>query len=152
MRLAEAPRDDEHASHPWTHPSQSKGRHPRPRVCARQTDRDLKALRERHLEANHTEGWDYGLAGPATAHSVGKLVWFGAVSTNKMYVSYYLMPVRAFPDLLEGISPQLRKRMQGKSCWNLESVDEELFAELGALTTRAHQRYVDEGWILPAGA
>jgi hypothetical protein len=42
-----------------------------------------------------------------------------------------------FPDLLKGISPELRKRMQGKTCWNFTKAEESLFAELGNWWTRA---------------
>lgn len=45
-------------------------------------------------------------------------LFFGAVQVKKKYVSFYLMPVYVRPSLLEGISPALRKRMQGKSCFN----------------------------------
>ena len=37
---------------------------------------------------------------------------------GKRYVSLYLMPVYAFPDLDEALSPELRRRKQGKSCFN----------------------------------
>ena len=55
---------------------------------------------------------------------------------GKSYVSFYLMPVYATPDLVESMSPELRKRMQGKACFNFTKVDETLFAELEALTAR----------------
>jgi hypothetical protein len=55
---------------------------------------------------------------------------------GKRYVSYYLMPVYASPGALEGMSPALRKRMQGKSCFNFSSVDEVLFFELADITAR----------------
>jgi hypothetical protein len=53
---------------------------------------------------------------------------------GKSYVSYYLMPVYATPELAETLSPELRKRMQGKACFNFTKVDEALLAELEALT------------------
>ena len=56
---------------------------------------------------------------------------------GKRYVSYYLMPVYGTPGLMESMSPELRKRMQGKSCFNFSKVDEPLLAELDALTGRA---------------
>ena len=56
---------------------------------------------------------------------------------GKRYVSYYLMPVYAMPSLVDSLSPELRKRMQGKACFNFTKVDETLFAELDALTGRA---------------
>ena len=56
------------------------------------------------------------------------------------YVSYYLMPVYIFPDLLSNLSPALKKRMQGKSCFNFTKIDEALFAELDRLTKRCIER------------
>ena len=55
---------------------------------------------------------------------------------GKRYVSYYLMPVYASPALLATISPSLRKRMQGKACFNFSTIDEDLFEELADLTRR----------------
>jgi hypothetical protein len=45
------------------------------------------------------------------------------------------MPVYAFPQLLEGISQPLKKRMQGKSCFNFTKIDEPIMDELARLTT-----------------
>jgi hypothetical protein len=52
---------------------------------------------------------------------------------GKTYVSFYLMPVYATPGLVESLSPELRKRMQGKACFNFRTVDEGMLAELEAL-------------------
>ena len=57
---------------------------------------------------------------------------FGGVRLGKNYVSFYLMSVYASPDMLKNISPELKKRMQGKSCFNFKEVDKKLFAELKA--------------------
>lgn len=62
--------------------------------------------------------------------------FFGAVQVKNSYVSYHLMPVYEDPGLLDGISPALRKRMQGKSCFNFAALDTALFGELDALTGR----------------
>ena len=56
---------------------------------------------------------------------------------GKRYVSYYLMSVYAQPRLLESMSPELRRRMQGKSCFNFAAVEETLLTELERLTKRA---------------
>jgi hypothetical protein len=61
------------------------------------------------------------------------LAW---VAVGKSYVSYHHMAVYASPDLLLGVSKELKARMQGKSCFNFTSVDETLFAELEDLTVR----------------
>ncbi|GEL77608.1 hypothetical protein [Tenuibacillus multivorans] len=76
-----------------------------------------------------------------------KPYFFGSVSIKKNYVSYYLMPVYVFPELLDHISPELKKRMQGKSCFNFKTNDEELFEELGELTDQSFERFKKEGMI-----
>ena len=65
--------------------------------------------------------------------------WFAGTRLGKRYVSYYLMPIYVEPALLDGISPELRRRMQGKSCFNLTKVDEPLLAELGRLTAASYE-------------
>jgi hypothetical protein len=67
----------------------------------------------------------------------GKPLFFGAVQIKKNYVSFHLMPVYMHPDLLDGISPALKKRMQGKSCFNFKSIEPALFDELSMLTQRS---------------
>jgi hypothetical protein len=49
-----------------------------------------------------------------------------------------------YPDLLKDISPELRKHMQGKSCFNFKKVEPELFAELAALTGKGAERFKQE--------
>lgn len=71
-------------------------------------------------------------------------IFFGAVTIKKNYVSFYLMPVYMFPDLLKDISPGLKKHMQGKSCFNFKAPDEKLFAELAALTEKSIARVRQE--------
>ena len=70
-----------------------------------------------------------------------RTIFFGAVTIKKNYVSFHLMPVYAFPDLLKDISPTLKKRMQGKSCFNFTTVDEAMVAELAELTKEGVARY-----------
>jgi hypothetical protein len=55
---------------------------------------------------------------------------------GKSYVSFYLMPVYASPELAASVSPSLAKRKQGKACFNFTKVDEGLLAELDSLTER----------------
>jgi hypothetical protein len=69
-----------------------------------------------------------------------KVIFFGAVQIKKNYVSFYLMPVYMFPELLKGISPELKKRMQGKSCFNFKKVEPDLFKELKQLTRLSVER------------
>ncbi|HSP64520.1 MAG TPA: hypothetical protein VLQ90_16135 [Pyrinomonadaceae bacterium] len=72
---------------------------------------------------------------------------FGAVRLGKNYVSFYLMSVYASPELLKTMSPALKKRMQGKSCFNFKEVDEKLFKELGKLTKAGATKFSSEKFI-----
>jgi hypothetical protein len=85
---------------------------------------------------------------PSTAYPSG--LFFGAVKIGKRYVSFHLMPVYVHPDLLDEMSPELRKRMQGKSCFNFTRADDGLFAELEMLTAAGYTRFQDDGTI-PVG-
>ena len=70
-----------------------------------------------------------------------KPLFFGSVHIRKNYVSYHLMPVYIFPDLLETISPELKQHMQGKSCFNFKTLDSDLFEELKQLTNAGYNQY-----------
>jgi len=72
---------------------------------------------------------------------------FGGVRRGRNYVSFYLMSVYASPDLLKGMSPELKKRMQGKSCFNFKEVDKKLFGELAKLTKAGAAKFSDGRFI-----
>jgi hypothetical protein len=76
-----------------------------------------------------------------------KPLWFGAVEIKKNYVSYHLMPIYVNPKLLETVLPGLKKRMQGKSCFNFTSSDAVLFKELAELTEEGFKDYKRQGYI-----
>ena len=82
----------------------------------------------------------YSLDGPYS-EKWKKQLFFGSARIKKNYVSFYLMPVYMFPDLLKDISPELRKHMQGKSCFNFKKVEPELFKELVELTRKSVERF-----------
>lgn len=70
---------------------------------------------------------------PAT----GQPGWFGTVTIRKSYVAYHLMPLYVRPSLADGISDELARRRQGKTCFNFRQENESLFAELSRLTRAA---------------
>lgn len=72
---------------------------------------------------------------------------FGGVRLGKNYVSFYLMSVYTSPDLLKAMSPELKKRMQGKSCFNFKEIDQKLFTELKTLTKAGAAKFSDEKFI-----
>ena len=51
------------------------------------------------------------------------------------------MPVYVNPKLLGAVSPELKKRMQGKSCFNFKEVDKKILGELSDLTKKGFEFY-----------
>lgn len=78
----------------------------------------------------------------------GKEMFFGAAQIRKSYVAFHLYPVYTNPELLDEISDDLKKRMQGKSCFNFkkEITDEQLDG-LKELTKMSHKKFVEIGFI-----
>jgi hypothetical protein len=66
---------------------------------------------------------------------------FGGVEIKKNYVSYHLMPIYVYPELLAGLSPTLKKQMQGKSCFNFTKTDAGILQELRDLTEKGFQEF-----------
>ena len=74
-------------------------------------------------------------------------LFFGMVEIKKNYVSFHLFPVYVHPELLDTVSPKLRARMQGKSCFNFKKADPALFTELARLTQAGYAAFAAKGWI-----
>ncbi len=72
-----------------------------------------------------------------------KDMFFGAVVLRKRYISYHLMPVYVYPELLQNFSPELKKRMHGKSCFNFTQIDKSLLLELANQTLLGLERFRD---------
>jgi hypothetical protein len=82
-------------------------------------------------------------------HSGEPLALFG-VRRGKNYVSYHMVPVYMFPLLANGISPELKRRRQGKACFNFAHVDEALFRELRSLTDASLKTFRDSAFYKQA--
>src|SRR5215813_2627255 len=85
----------------------------------------------------------YSLDGPYSEKWT-KVIYFGGAQIKKNYVSFYLMPVYIYPELLKDISPALKKHMQGKSCFNFKTVEPDLFKELKELTRKGVEKFRSE--------
>lgn len=68
----------------------------------------------------------------------GRPLYYAGVRMGKNYVSYHLVTV--YMNKVK-MSPELKKRMQGKGCFNFTSIDEKLFSELDKLTTAGLKNY-----------
>src|ERR1044071_3518421 len=97
---------------------------------------------ERRLVVQSDNDSNYFLATKHILKSKQPL-WFAGVRKGKAYVSYHLVPIYACPELQNDLSPELKKRMQGKGCFNFKKVDPKLFKELGQLTKKGLQRFSD---------
>ena len=75
----------------------------------------------------------------------GERLFVAAVKKNKSYVSFHLVTVYMYPDLLNKISPELKKRMQGKGCFNFTAPDPELFEELGEVVDAGFKAFRKRG-------
>ena len=75
--------------------------------------------------------------------------WFCAIQLKKNYVSLHLMPLYALPSLRNGVSPELQKRMQGKSCFNFKMVEIELFDALERLAAECATAYATPVTVQP---
>jgi hypothetical protein len=89
---------------------------------------------EKHFHVSADTREKYYLETRSSSYK-GKPLFFGAVLMGKAYVSFHLMPLYWEPALLKRASPQLKKCMQGKSCFNFAAPDRVLFRELSKLTT-----------------
>ena len=67
----------------------------------------------------------------------GKPIFLAAAKIGAEKVAFHLMPVYSHPELLDTLSVALKKRMQGKSCFNFSRIDENLLCELEELTRKA---------------
>ena len=77
----------------------------------------------------------------------GKPLFFGSVITRRNYVSFHLMPIYVYPELLADIPPSLEKRRHGKSCFNINRCDDSLFEALAHLTARGAKKYRAAGYL-----
>jgi hypothetical protein len=89
----------------------------------------------KHLRAVKDEPGTYYVESKTTT-ARGKPFWLGGVAVKKSYVSFHFVPVM-MPEVRKMLSPALKKRMQGKTCFNFTAYDKDLAAEL--------QRVVDTG-------
>jgi hypothetical protein len=68
--------------------------------------------------------------------------WFAGVNRGNGVVRFSLLPMHRHPELLDGLSPELRKRKRGASLFAFARIDDAQVAELRALVARSFE--VDE--------
>ena len=96
--------------------------------------RDILARQSKRLIVIADKPGDYQVGSPTMKDRIGRPLYFAGVKTGKNYVSYHVMPLYMKPELLKSVPPSLRKRMQGKACFNFTTVDRAQMTELAAVT------------------
>lgn len=75
-------------------------------------------------------------------------MFIGSVRLGKAFVSLHLMPLYMCPGLTAGMSADLQKRMQGKTCFNFRSIPSpELMAEIKQLTDVCLRQWAEKKWL-----
>jgi hypothetical protein len=117
---------------------------------------DFEALftRLREILRKHSEGLSvtddtptrYCLGGGShpTHKTPMPIAW---VQIDKTYVRFHHMGVFGCQKLREGLSPRLKARMQGKSCFNFKLPDEALFKELEQITLDGFAAFRKDGYL-----
>ena len=67
--------------------------------------------------------------------------WFAGVRPGKGTAKLMLLPMKGHPELLDGVSPALRKRITGDALITLKPGDEGLLPEVERLVARAFEAY-----------
>ena len=113
--------------------------------------KSVLAKHTRNLAVKANTGVEYTLAtksaSPFPQHKARPLD-FGSVRMGKAYVSFHLMALYMNSTLTSGISPALKKRMQGKTCFNFKVAPESaVLAELERLTEAGFKLFKDQKWL-----
>ena len=107
------------------------------------TLRDILAAQSEDLIVTVDKPGDFQVASPTMQDRIGRPLAVAAVQTRKHYVSYFLMPVYAAPRLAQSLSPALKKRMHGLSCFNFTTIEADQVTELSALTKKGIEAFRD---------
>jgi hypothetical protein len=96
---------------------------------------------EKHLHITADTRGRYYLETRSPSYK-GRPLFFGAVISGRVYVSFHLMPLYWDAALRNRVSGKLKKHMEGKSCFNFTVAPEPaLLRELIQLTTAGFALY-----------
>jgi hypothetical protein len=99
---------------------------------------------ERHFDVVKDTRNAYYLASKTAKTRSKAAIWFGGVEIKKNYVSFHLVPVYAAPHLVKDLSPSLKKRMQGKACFNFTDIEPAHLKELDVVTKKGYAGFVKQ--------
>jgi hypothetical protein len=86
-------------------------------------------------------------ASPFPQHK-GNPMFFASVRAGKAYASFHLMPLYMSPAVAKSVTPALKKRMQGKTCFNFKTNPApELIADLKNVVEAGLQEWAGKKWL-----
>jgi hypothetical protein len=112
---------------------------PKPDDRFAETFAALRAMLQRHAKrmiVTVDAPDDYQLASPTMTDRVGRPLFCAAVQIRKRYVSYHFMPIYINKALRDSLSESLKRRLQGKGCFNFTTVDARELRDLAAVTKK----------------
>ena len=94
----------------------------------------LEPYAKERLQVRVDDADTYELCSRTMTDRKGQPLFVASVVKRKSYVSFNLMPIYTCPELVETLSSALRKRMQGKACFNFKTIESDELKELTRLT------------------
>ncbi|MFX0005453.1 MAG: hypothetical protein ACFFAV_01870 [Candidatus Hermodarchaeota archaeon] len=73
--------------------------------------------------------------------------YIAGVIQQKSYISFYFSPIYSHPELFSDISPNLRKVLKGKSCYNINKTSPQLLIEIESILEKGINKYKEIEWI-----
>ncbi len=73
--------------------------------------------------------------------------YIAGVIQQKNYVSFYFAPIYSHPDEFKEISPDLKKLLKGKSCFNISKSSTRLLVEIEEILKKGINKYKEIKWI-----
>ena len=74
-------------------------------------------------------------------------LFFAAIQKKAHHVSFHLMPVYVEPILMLDVTPELKRRMEGKSGFIFESLTPELVSQLSRLVELGYRSFQQQGYV-----
>ncbi len=72
--------------------------------------------------------------------------YLAGITMQKNFVGLYIMPIYSHTQLTRNLSPQLRKMLKGKSCFNVNQADSAILSEIDKLLKEGKAIYKKQGW------
>ena len=86
---------------------------------------------------------DYQISSRTLKDRTGRPLFVAAVQIKKNYVSYHLLPLYMNPALQQKVSSTLKKRKQGKACFNFTEIAPEQIRDIAELTRAGIETFKD---------